>query len=374
VLLDNRVVDQVSTRRLRVVKYRGSIHGADEYPFLIGEHGISVFPVTSLGLTHNAGTQRISSGIPRLDTMLGGTGFYRGSSILVSGTAGSGKTTLAAKLVAASCARGERAMYFAFEESPGQILRNMRSVGIHLDPLVSKGLLRFHAVRPTYYGLEMHLVTIHDAVKAFRPRVVVIDPLTNLTEIGSKREVKAMLTRLIDFLKTQQVTAMFTSLTEGGANLDQSEIGVSSLMDSWIVVRNVEQGGERNRALYVLKGRGLDHSNQVREFIISDKGVDLVDVYTGDGEVLFGSARLAQKEREQQKALEQKEQTELRRLNLTRHRKAVEAQIAALRSELHAREEVERLESSVQQQRQDKISKSRQVMARQRSADAVHEN
>ena len=229
-------------------------------------------------------------------------------------------------------------------------------------------------VRPTYYGLESHLVAIHDAVKTFQPRVVVIDPLTNLTEIGSKREVKAMLTRLIDFLKMQQVTAMFISLTGGGANLDQSEIGVSSLMDSWIVVRNVEHGGERNRALYILKARGLDHSNQVREFIISDKGVDLVDVYTGDGEVLFGSARLAQKERDQQKALEQKEQTELRRLNLTRHRKAVEAQIAALQSELHAREEVERLENSVQQQRQDKISKSRQVMARQRSADAVHEN
>jgi circadian clock protein KaiC len=215
VLLDNRVIDQISTRRLRVVKYRGSIHGTNEYPFLIGEHGISVLPVTSMGLTHEAGTQRISSGVPRLDTMLGGKGFYRGSSILVSGTAGSGKSTLAAKIVTGSCARGERALYFAFEESPAQILRNMRSVGIELASPLRKGLLKFQAVRPTYHGLEMHLITIHDAVKAFQPKMVIIDPLTNLIEIGNPREVKAMVTRLIDFLKMQQITAMFTSLTAG---------------------------------------------------------------------------------------------------------------------------------------------------------------
>jgi len=325
VLLDNRVIDQATTRRLRVIKYRGSVHGSDEYPFLIGERGISVLPITSLGLTHEATGQRISSGIARLDTMLGGKGLYRGSSVLVSGSAGSGKSTLAAKFVEASCERGERALYFAFEESPAQIMRNMRSVGIDLAPQVNKGLLKFHATRPTYQGLEMHLVSIHDTVKAFQPKVVVFDPLTNLIEVGSQREVKSMLTRLIDFLKMQQITAMFTSLTAGGANQDQTEIGISSLMDTWLVVRNLEGGGERKRALYVLKGRGLAHSNQVREFVISSKGLDLLDIYVSGGEVKVGSEKLAQEASDQEKAMAKKEQTQLRRLNLERYRKTVAA-------------------------------------------------
>ena len=304
VALDNRLVDQISTRRLRVMKYRGSIHGSNEYPFLIGARGISVLPSTSVGLNHPAGHQRISSGIPRLDTMLGGKGFYRASSILISGTAGTGKSTLSAGFVQAirSCEQGERGLLilpFA-KESPAQISRNMRSVGIDLTTPVQEGLLKFHAVRPTHYGLEMHLVSIHDAIKEFQPKVVVFDPLTNLIEIGSPREVKTMLTRLIDFLKMQQITAMFTSLTHGGDHLDQTELGVSSLMDGWIVVRNLESDGERNRALYILKARGMAHSNQVRELVMSKDGLELADVYVGDGEVLVGSARVAQEAREQQ--------------------------------------------------------------------------
>jgi len=370
IALDNRVIDQISTRRLRVLKYRGSIHGGNEYPFLIGEHGVSVLPATSVGLTHQAGTQRISSGIPRLDTMLGGKGFYRASSILVSGTAGSGKSTLAAKFAAESCARGERALYFAFEESPSQITRNMRSVGIDLSVPLRKGLLEFHAVRPTYFGLEMHLVSIHNAIKAFQPTVVIFDPLTNLIEIGSPREVKAMLTRLIDFLKMQQVTAMFTSLTQGGANLDQTELGVSSLMDVWFIVRNLESGGERNRALYVLKARGIAHSNQVREFVMSKDGLDLLDVYVGQGEVLAGTARIAQEAREEEAVRTQAEQAELQRLQLERHRKAVESQIAALQADLEAKEQEARIDLAAQHERQSQTTKIRQAMARHRAADA----
>jgi circadian clock protein KaiC len=371
VSLDNRVIDQISTRRLRVVKYRGSIHGGNEYPFLIGEHGISVLPSTSVGLSHLASTQRISSGIPRLDTMLGGKGYYRGSSILVSGVAGSGKSTLAAKFLAASCARGERALYFAFEESPAQITRNMRSVGIDLSSLARKGLLEFHAVRPTYYGLEMHLVSIHNAIKAFQPKVVVFDPLTNLIEIGSQREVKAMLTRLIDFLKMQHISAMFTSLTQGGANLDQTELGVSSLMDVWIIVRNLESGGERNRALWVLKARGIGHSNQVREFVMSKDGLELVDVYVGQEEVLVGSARVAQKAREKQAVRDRTQQEELGRLNLERHRRAVESQIVSLQAELDAKEQEARIESSAQREKQLQNITMRQQLARRRTADAI---
>lgn len=366
VLLDNRVVDQISTRRLRVVKYRGSFHGGDEYPFLIGENGISVLPVTSLGLTHEASRQCVSSGIARLDSMLGGKGFYRGSTILLSGTAGSGKTTLAAKFVEASCLRKERSMYFAFEESPNQIIRNMKSVGIELATPVRQGLLKFQAFRPAYQGLEMHLVRFHELVQAFKPNVVVFDPVTNLVEVGSEREVKAMLTRLIDFLKMNHITAMFSSLTSGGANLDQTELGVSSLMDAWLVVRNLESGGERNRALYVLKSRGQPHSNQVREFVLSNKGLDLLDVHVSDGEVKIGSEKIAQQARDQQKALLAREQAQVKNLSLRRHRKTIAAQIEALKADLEVREAEARIELVTQKQRIANTAKAQRIMERHR--------
>ncbi len=370
VLLDNRVVDQITTRRLRVVKYRGSVHGANEYPFLIGEKGLSVLPVTSLGLTHEASTGRISSGIPRLDTMLSGKGYYRGSSVLISGAAGTGKSTLGARFIEAACERGEKAVYFSFEESPSQIMRNMKSVGIDLARHVQSGRLKFHASRPTYHGLEMHLLGIYDIVKEFKPDVVVFDPLTNLTEVGSPREVKAMLTRLIDFLKLEDVTGLFTTLTAGGANLDQSEVGVSSLMDIWIIVRNLESGGERNRALYLLKARGLAHSNQVREFIISSRGLALVDVYSGGGEVLVGAARLAQEARDAQELRDQSERSDLRKLNLERQRKAIEAQISALEADMAAKEAEVRVELGAERQRDAKSAQARAAMAKRRSADS----
>ena len=374
IVLDHRVHDQISTRRIRVVKYRGSFHGTNEYPFLIGETGISILPVTSLGLAHVASKERISSGIPRLDTMLGGRGFYRGSSVLVSGTAGSGKTTLAAHFAAAACGRGERALYFAFEESASQIQRNMLAVGLDLAPFLRSGCLRFHASRPTYHGLEMHLVALHEAVQRFRPHVIVIDPITNLTEIGSPLEVKSMLTRLIDYFKSEKLTALFTSLTAGGANLDQSEIGVSSLMDAWLVVRNLESGGERNRALYVLKARGLAHSNQVREFVLSAQGVDLIDVYSGTGEVLVGSARLAQAAREREAVLVAQQEQDLRHRQFERRRKTIEAQVAALRAELEAEQDELQLEGRLSQQRQRRKERNQVIMRRNRSTDVVAPN
>lgn len=374
ILLDHRVHDQISIRRLRVVKYRGSLHGTNEYPFLIGETGISILPVTSLGLAHIATKERISSGIPRLDTMLGGRGFYRGSSILVSGTAGSGKTTLAAKFVAAACQRGERALYFAFEESPSQIQRNMQSIGLDLVPFVRNGSLQFHASRPTYNGLEMHLVALHDAIQRLRPDVIVVDPITNLVEVGSTLEVKSMLTRLIDFFKTEKLTAVFTSLTAGGANLDQTELGVSSLMDTWLVVRNLESGGERNRALYVLKARGLPHSNQVREFVLSSHGVELIDVYSGGKEVLVGSARLTQEAREREEAFRLLQEEDLRRRHLKRRRTAIEAQIAALRAELESEQDEVQIQNRPFSQRQTRAEKDRALIRTSRSADLPSAN
>ncbi|MBK8005015.1 MAG: circadian clock protein KaiC [Gemmatimonadetes bacterium] len=337
-VLDHRVHDSVSTRRLRVVKYRGSAHGTNEYPFLIGAKGISVLPVTSLRLDHAVSEELVSTGVPRLDEMLGGRGLYRGASMLVSGAPGTGKSSLGAAMAQAACARGERALIFAFEESPAQILRNMRSIGLDLAPALKQGRLQIHSSRPTLTGLEQHLVRMHDTMTAFQPDLVVVDPITNLTAGDDERAIKPMLMRLIDFLKQSQITSVFTSLTHGATSdaVESSEVEVSSLMDTWLLVRNLEADGERNRTLYVLKSRGMAHSNQVREFVLSSRGIDLVDVYLGDGRVLTGSARLAQEAREAAgHAGRRREEERRQRLARTR-RKGLEARIAALQAELEA--------------------------------------
>jgi circadian clock protein KaiC len=275
ILLDHRVTEQISTRRLRIVKYRGSLHGTSEYPFLIGKNGISVLPITSLALEHKVSNKRISTGIKEIDNMLDGKGFYRGSSVLLSGTTGTGKSSLAAAFVDAACGRGERCLYFAFEESTSQILRNMRSIGIDLAPYVKKGLLQFHVARPTLYGLEMHLVTMYDLINEHDPDVVVLDPITDFFAIGSKTEVKATITRMIDFLKTRQITAFFTSYTSEEDGADQSIVGISSLIDAWISLRNLEINGERHRGLFILKSRGMPHSSQIRSFHLTDDGIKI---------------------------------------------------------------------------------------------------
>jgi circadian clock protein KaiC len=338
IVLDQRVANQISSRRLRVVKYRGSTHGTNEYPFLIDENGISVLPVTSLGLQHNASTGRISSGVARLDVMLGGAGFYRGSSVLVSGTAGTGKSSLAAHFAEAACRRGERALYFAFEESPDQIMRNMRSIGIDLEPRVQKGLLQFHANRPTFMGLEMNLTMMHKVITAFKPQVVIVDPLNSFIIGGNETEVKSMLMRLMDFLKINQITGLFTNLTSGGDAPGQTEVAISSLIDTWLLLRDIEIGGERNRGLYVLKSRGMAHSNQIREFLLTDHGVDLRDVYVGPSGVLTGSARLSQEAQEKAALMIRDQEVELRRIEVERKRTTLEAQIAVLRAEFAVQE------------------------------------
>lgn len=338
IFLDHRIENQLSTRRVRVVKYRGSAHGTNEYPFLIDEQGFQVLPITSLGLQQAVSTERISSGVPRLDAMLGGAGFFRGSTILVSGTAGTGKTSLAAHFVDAACRRGKKCLYFAFEESDQQVMRNMRSIGMDLAPWVKQGILRFGATRPTLYGLEMHLAKMHQAVRAFQPQVVVVDPVTDMMAIGSPLEVKAMLTRLVDFLKGQGTTALLTSLTTGGAAMEQTEVGISSLIDTWLLVRDLETNGERTRGLYVLKSRGMAHSNQIREFLLTGHGVELVDVYVGPGGVLTGSARVAQAAQERAAAQAAQHESERQARAAERKRQALQAQIAALQAELEEAE------------------------------------
>jgi circadian clock protein KaiC len=282
IVLDHRVIESLSTRRLRIVKYRGTVHGTNEYPFLIDESGISVLPVTSLALRHQASEERVSTGIPQLDVMLGGAGVYRGSSTLISGTAGTGKSSLAAHFVDAACRRGERCLYMSFEESESQIVRNMRSIGIDLARWLKQDLVRIHATRPTAYGLEMHLVELHKLVKDFKPRIVIVDPITNFLNAGTQAEAESMLMRLIDFLKGQQITAVFTSLTSGGEALERSQTGVSSLIDTWLLIRDLEQDGQRDRGLYVIKSRGMAHSNRIRQFLLTDHGVELLDA-PGDG-------------------------------------------------------------------------------------------
>jgi circadian clock protein KaiC len=333
IVLDHRVVDQIATRNLRVMKYRGALHGTNEFPFLIGDEGISVLPITSLGLNHKAPSERIATGIPRLDAMLGGRGFFRGSSILLTGTPGTGKTIVAANFAHAACRRGERALFFSFVESPAQIIRNMHSIGLRLEPMVKRGLLRFHSARPSLYGLEMHLATMFKEIVAFQPHVVIMDPITSLMDAGTASEGKGMVTRLIDYLKAGQVTTLFTSLTQGGQALQQTETAMSSLMDAWLSLQDFEGNGERNRVLYVLKARGMAHSNQMREFLISDRGIDLVDAYIGASGVLTGSARAAQGALEKAVVLaDQQEAAQLKR-EVERKRKALDRQIGDLRSD-----------------------------------------
>src|ERR671913_279210 len=299
ILLDHRIDDQVSTRRLRVVKYRGSAHGTNEYPFVIGANGLSVVPITSLRLDHKARNQRMASGIKGLDDMMEGKGVYRGTSVLISGSPGTGKSSLGASFVNAACARGERALLFAYEESESQLLRNMRSVRLDLAPWVRKGLLQVHASRPTLQGLEQHLVTMYDSVRQFRPSVVIVDPISNLTMYRDDVSLKPTLMRLIDFLKQEGITAIFTSLTTDTAvPRADSEVGVSSLMDTWLVLGNYEQNGERTRTLQVLKSRGMEHSNRVREFVLSRRGIELIDVYLSGSGVLTGTARAIQQAEE----------------------------------------------------------------------------
>ena len=333
ILLDHRVNDQIATRNLRVVKYRGAFHGTNEFPFLIAEQGISVLPITSLGLNHETTNERIATGIPRLDSMLGGHGFFRGSSVLLTGTPGTGKTIISANFAAAACARGEKTLFFSFEESPNQILRNMHSIGLKLEPFVKRGLLRFHSARPSLYGLEMHLATMFKEIADFKPQVVVVDPITSLMDAGTSNECRGMVTRLVDYLKAGQVTTIFTSLTQGGHSLQQSEANMSSLMDSWILLQDFEGNGERNRVLYVLKARGMAHSNQIREFLISNHGIDLVDAYIGASGVLTGSARAAQSALEKAAVLAEQQEAARRKRELGRKRVALERQIQGLRSE-----------------------------------------
>jgi len=305
---------------------------------VIGNHGFSVLPVSSLGLDHKASNQRVSSGIPALDTMLGGKGFFRGSSVLVSGVAGTGKSSLAAHFVQAACQRGERALVFASEQSRDEIIRNMRSIGIDLEPWVKRNLLQFQTVRAGFCGLEKHLVMMHDETARFSPRVVVIDPITNYSSLGDPDEVKAVMTRMVDLFKSRNISAMFTSLTAAGQDLEDSVVGVSSLMDTWLLLRNLETNGERNRGLHILKARGMAHSNQIRELQLTDRGVQLVDVYVGPEGVLTGSARLMQQAHDRAEAQTREQEAEYKHFDLERKRRQLETQIAEMRAQFETEE------------------------------------
>jgi circadian clock protein KaiC len=369
ILLDHRVCDQITTRRMRIVKYRGSSHGTNEYPFIIDEQGFSVLPVTSMALRHKVSSQVISSGVPDLDAMLGVGGYYRGSTVLISGTAGMGKSSFAAALARSTCESGERVLYFAFEESELQIVRNMRSIGIDLQPHLSSGRLRIVAQRPFLYGLEMHLVSMHKEINRFQPSVVVVDPISNLITAGTEREVTSMLTLLIDFLKSEGITGFFTVLTENGGRLETSDVGISSLIDTWMLVRDIEISGERNRGLYVLKSRGMNHSNQIREFVLSSKGIKLIDVYLGPSGMLTGSARVALEEQERDASIRQTDAQELKLAQLERRREAMEAQIEALRAEFEAdAAEVEKA-LSLESKREKRALDNQSAMAKSRRAN-----
>jgi circadian clock protein KaiC len=372
--LDHRVVDQVTTRRIRVVKYRGTTHGTNEYPFLIEEAGISIWPITSAQLDHKASQERIPTGIERLDTMLSGKGFYRGSSILLSGTAGTGKTSLAATFADATCRRGERCLYFSFEESPSQIMRNTSTIGLNLQEWVKKGRLGLHTVRPFSYGLETHLARKIQAITEFAPQVVIIDPISGLDTTGTPLEIKAALMRLLDWLKMKGITAMLTDLTMGGSALERTDAAISSLVDTWLVLRDLETNGERNRGLHVLKSRGMGHSNQVREFVVTDTGIRLTDVYIGPSGMLTGSARMQQEGRERAERVTLDEEAERQQLALECKRAALEGQIRTLRAEFSAEEATIVRIFSQDKQREASLALDKAEMGVSRKGDVVKGN
>jgi circadian clock protein KaiC len=353
ILLDHRVIEQVSTRRIRIVKYRGSTHGTNEYPFLIDEHGISVLPITSLKLNNKVSSNIVPTGVPGLDEMFFGKGFYKGSNILISGTAGTAKTTLACHFANEQCKKNERVIYFAFEESPDQLIRNMKSIGLNLEQHIKKGLLMIHSSRPSLNGLELHLLTLRKLIKEFKPATIVLDPISNLVTVGSEHEVRSMLVRLIDMLKINNITALFTSLNKqhDSTRPDLAEDSVTSLVDTWITVRDMEGLGERNRGIYIVKSRGMGHSNQVREFVITGQGIELLDVELGPNGILTGAARKSNQL--SKKASELKLQYELNSKNreIARKRKVMEASIAALKTEFEfVQEELSLLKASKEQQ------------------------
>jgi circadian clock protein KaiC len=370
ILLDNRVHDQLSTRRLRVVKYRGSAHGTNEYPFIIDEQGITVMPITSSGLEHDASTERVSSGIADLDLMLEGKGYYKGSSILVSGMAGSGKSTLAAHFADSVCASGKRCIYFAMEESPHQIVRNMRSVGLDLQKWVDRKLLRFSARRPSLYGLETHLAAMYRDVTDFDPAAVAIDPMSALLGAGVSGDVHSMVLRLVDFLKARGVTALFTDLGVVSGENAATEIQISSLMDVWLLLYHRESDGEHNRQLYLLKSRGMAHSNQVREFLLSSEGIKLRQVYVGPEGVVTGSARLAQEAKDKAAVLLREQEMERRGRELERRRRETAAQIEILQAQLANEEAEVALLSREGAERKDQLASDRVAMGMSRQTGA----
>jgi circadian clock protein KaiC len=369
ILLDHRVTAQVSTRRLRVVKYRGSSHGSNEYPFLISERGIFLVPVTSMGLDYKVSTERVSSGNTRLDTMFGGKGYYRGSSIFVTGTPGAGKTSIASAFAEAACRRGEKCIYFSFEESKDQLFRNMRSIGIELSRWDRKGLLHIHATRPTFSGLEAHLLMMHRLAHEIRPKIIVIDPISNLIEVGEQSEVKSMLSRLIDYYKSNKTTILFTSLVVKGVNEDTSGVGISSLMDTWIQVKDIESNGEHNRGLVVLKSRGMPHSNQIREFLLTDKGIRLLNVSLSSGTVLMGSSRVAQAAQEEMDAVRRREDIGRRKWLLEQKRREKDARIVSLEAEFATvKEDMTSTERMEEKQGKARVE-TRRELAKLRKAD-----
>jgi circadian clock protein KaiC len=369
IFLNHTVSELIATRRLRIVKYRGSAHGTNDYPFLIGDNGLSVMPISSLSLEHAVSHERISSGVQRLDQMMGGKGYFRGSSVLVTGTAGVGKSSLAAHFVDAACRRGERALYFAFEESRDQIIRNMLSIGIDLLQWVHQGLLDFRNCRPTMYGLEMHLDTIHNAIESFNPAIVVVDPISNLVAAANLVEVKSMLSRLVDYLKTRGITAFFTNLTFSRGDEEHTDVGMSSLMDTWLLLQIIEGAGERNRGLYILKSRGMEHSNQIREYCLTSNGVQLKDVYIGSGKVLTGAARAIQEAQEKAEAITLSEEITHKQRQMARKKTLIDMQVASLLAEFEAdKAELERV-LGCEKLRLQTILQDSQDIAELRSSD-----
>ncbi|RPI16995.1 MAG: circadian clock protein KaiC [Ignavibacteriae bacterium] len=370
IVLDHRVSEQISTRRLRVLKYRGSKHGTNEYPFLIDDAGFTVMPITSVEMEHKVSNERVSTGVKKLDDMLGGKGYFRGSSVLISGTAGTGKTSLAASAAIVFCSNNEKCIYVSFEESKAQIIRNMGSIGLDLKQWESKGLLKFYNSRATHYGIEMHLAIIYKMIVEFKPGLIIIDPLTTFLSVGTFMDVKAMVMRLVDYIKNNGITAVFTSLTSGGSSLEETDVGISSLIDTWLLLKDIEQNGERNRGIYILKSRGMRHSNQVREFLLTDNGIILREVYLGSAGVLTGSSRIVQEKMDEEKFIESQLEIDNLTKNLQRHKRVLEVRVEELKAEYESMEDEVIRKIKLNKDKLQRRKKEREQIAESRKVGA----
>ena len=357
--LDNRTDGNYQTREIQVVKCRGINHYTGKSPFIINSEGMSIRPLITADFDYKVLKSRVSTGIADIDNMLGGKGLYRGSTVYITGPSGAGKTSISSSFANGACSRGERALFLAFEESSDQIIRNMKSIGLSLDKWVNEKLLYFYTARATTNSLEGHLDNIMTMVREVEPTCVVLDPISAFRPIANENETKLMLIRLNDYLRARKITTVFTALSSDGEYSEHADVQLSSIADTWIVVRIMDYKGERNNVMQLMKSRGMSHSRQMKEMYFTGNGLKLQNVYQGPEGVLTGAARIGQEKYEKLKEARNVIEIDKNRKKIERKKSLLEASIEALKHEYE--EELEALHAAIEEaeEQNSKIKETR---------------